>query len=177
MFANNLFARTQRSTPTGLRVQLPAAAMPVNTQGQRIGVADYDRSEGFSPGSSVIVHLAGLDNTQALARTGAVGLVDMAQAFAKHQPIVVIDASTGRRQLIWSELDASATGPRDTNLLIHPGKDFTEGHTYIVALRNLRDARGHLISAPSWFKQLRDSRTLPPRERSPVARRSRAYAP
>ena len=32
--------------------------------------------------------------------------------------------------------------------MIHPGKNFTEGHTYVVALRNLRTAPGKLIKAP-----------------------------
>jgi hypothetical protein len=160
-FPSNRFTRPDHATPTGLRVHLPAGAMPVNAHGQRISVAEYDRNDGFSPGSTVIVHVAGLDNPQALARTGAAGLTNMGQALANHQPIVVIDASTGHRQLIWVELDANATSPQSTDLLIHPGKNFTEGHTYIVALRNLRDASGHLIGAPVWFERLRDTRPLP----------------
>jgi hypothetical protein len=99
----------------------------------------------------------------------------MAQAFAKRAPIVVIDASTGKRALIWSELDANATGPSTTNLLIHPGKNFTEGHAYIVALRGLRNAGGHLISAPSWFARLRDNRSLPPIESAQRARYERIF--
>ncbi len=175
-FPNNLFTRPDRSSPTGLRVQLPVAAMPVNTSGQRIGVAEYDRNDGFSPGSALIVHVPGLDNAAAFARTGAVGLLDMSQAFARRQPIVVIDEQTGQRQLIWSELDANATSPADTNLMIHPGKNFTEGHTYAVALRNLRTAGGAEISAPSWFVKLRDKRRLPAGERPQKARYERIFA-
>ena len=59
---------------------------------------------------------------------------------------MIIDEQTGRRQLIWSELDANAPNRADTNLLIHPGKNFTEGHTYVVALRGLRKANGKLIA-------------------------------
>jgi hypothetical protein len=106
-------------------VALPAAAMPVNVHGQRIGVSEYDRSDGFSPGSALIVHVPGLDNAQAFARTGAVSLADMSQAFAPRQPIVVIDERTGQRQLIWAELDANAGSAASTNLMIHPGKNFT----------------------------------------------------
>jgi hypothetical protein len=174
-FPSNLFTRPDRRTPTGLRVHLPAGAMPRNTKGQRISVAEYDRNDGFSPGSSLIVHVPGLDNPQAFAKTGAVSLANMGRAFAKRAPIVVIDASTGHRQLIWSELDANATGPSTTNLLIHPGKNFTEGHTYIVALRGLRDAAGHVISAPGWFERLRDNRSLPAVERSQRARYERIF--
>jgi hypothetical protein len=160
-FPNNLLTRRDPSTPTGLRVLLPPAAMPVNNSGQRIGVTEYDRNDGFSPGSSLIVHVPGLDNAQAFQNTAAVPLTNMAQAFAPRQPIVVIDAATGRRQLIWAELDANTTTPQDTNLIIHPGKNFLEGHTYIVALRQLRDSSGHVIGAPTWFGLLRNGGRLP----------------
>jgi hypothetical protein len=175
-FPNDLFTRPDRSTPTDLRVDLPADAMPVNTSGQQVSVSEYDRNDGFSPGSALIVHVPGLDNPAAFQKTGAVGLLDMSQSFAERQPIVVIDEQTGRRQLIWSELDANASLPQDTNLLIHPGKDFTEGHTYVVALRDLRDASGNTIAAPSWFEKLRDHQPLPPVERSQRGRYARIFA-
>ena len=44
--------------------------------------------------------------------------------------------------------------------MIHPGKNFTEGHTYIVALRNLRTASGSVIRSPKWFTRLRSGRRL-----------------
>jgi hypothetical protein len=174
-FPNDLFTKPDQSTPTGLRLDLPASAMPVNKNGQAVSTAEYDRNDGFSPGSAMIVHVPGLDNQQAFARTGAVGLADMSQAFAPNQPIVVIDEKSGRRQLIWSELDANQTAPDATNLLIHPGKNFSEGHTYVVALRNLRDSSGNVIPAPQWFELLRDNRPLPPNESSQVSRYTRIF--
>ena len=48
----------------------------------------------------------------------------MSAAFAKRAPIV--DAKTGKRQLIWAELDSQATGPRQA-LLIHPGANWRRG--------------------------------------------------
>jgi hypothetical protein len=169
-FPDNRLTRHDATSVTGLRVNLPQAAMPVNTKGVQIQVGPYDRNDGFSPGSAIVVRIPGLDNAHALQRTGAVGLTDMARTFARRQPIVVIDQSTGRRQLIWSELDANAKGAANTDLLIHPGKDFTEGHTYIVALRNLRTAGGNLIKAPKWFELLRDGHRLPAAERAQSGR-------
>ena len=175
-FPNNLFTRPDHSSRTGLRVNLPAAAMPINTSGQRVSVAPYDRADGFSPGSAAILHVPGLDNAAAFARTGAAGVLDMAKSRGKNQPIVIIDEQTGRRQLVWSELDANAKTPQTTDLLIHGGKDFVDGHTYVVALRNLRTAAGHVISAPKWFERLRDNRALPRNERSQRARYARIFA-
>jgi hypothetical protein len=175
-FPNNLFTTPDASSPTGLRVRLPVQAMPTNRSGQRIEVAEYDRNDGFSPGSTVVVHVPGLDTEQALSNTGAVRLANMSETFAPSQPVVIIDQSTGTRQLIWSELDASASTPQSTDLLIHPGVDFSEGHTYVVALRDLRNASGQLIPAPRWFERLRDDRVLPPDERSQRARYETIFA-
>ena len=88
----------------------------------------------------------------------------------------LIDERTGKRQLIWSELDANQTARGDINLLIHPGKNLAEGHTYVVALRNLRNAGGKLIKAPAWFERLRDGRRLPRAERSQRGRYARIFA-
>lgn len=159
-FPDNRLTRADHASATGLRLNLPAAAMPRSVKGVRIQPGPYDSNDGFSPGSTIVVHVPGLDNGRALARTGAVSLVDMAAAFAKRQPIVVIDQATGRRQLIWAELDANAKGAANTDLLIHPGKLLAEGHTFIVALRGLRTAGGRLIRAPRWFAQLRDGAKL-----------------
>ena len=95
-FPNNQFTIRDRSTATGLRLNLPARAMPVNTKGQRISVTEYDRNDGFSPGSAMIVHVPGLDNARAFARTNPVGVLNLSRAFAKNAPIVVIDERTGR---------------------------------------------------------------------------------
>ena len=62
-----------------MRVNLPAAAMPVNASGVRIAAGPYDRNDGFSPGSAIVLHIPGLDNQQALGRTGAVPLPNMGQ--------------------------------------------------------------------------------------------------
>ena len=45
----NLTAKDGKS-PTGLRLRLPARAMPANKAGRRIAVADHNRQDGFSPG-------------------------------------------------------------------------------------------------------------------------------
>ncbi len=88
----------------------------------RIATAPYDRNDGFSPGSVILLHIPGLDNARALKRTNPVPLTDMAQTFAKRAPIVVIDEATGKRQLIWAELDQQATSAAATDLMIHPAR-------------------------------------------------------
>ena len=154
-YPDNRLTVRDRHSITGRRVRLPQRAMPRNVGGVPIKVGPFDQADGFSPGSSIVVHVPGLTSAAAMARTGAVSLQNMAASFRKRAPIVVIDQATGRRQLIWSELDANATSPDTTDLLIHPGRDFLEGHTYVVALRDLRTASGARIASPRWFAQLR----------------------
>jgi hypothetical protein len=155
-FPSDHYTVADPGTPTGLRVNLSDASTPANHSGVHINPADINRSDGFSPGESIVTRVPGLDNPTAFQKTGAVPLTDMGQAFAPNQPIVLIDASTGQRQLIWSELDSTASSPGNTDLIIRPGRNLIEGHRYIVAMRNLRDAAGNVIPAPPGFALYRD---------------------
>ena len=155
-FPSDHYAVPDSSTPTGMRVNLSDASTPANKGGVHINPAGINTSDGFSPGESVVTRVPGLDNPQAFHNTGAVPLTDMDRAFDPNQPIVLIDASTGQRQLIFSELDSTATSPASTDLIIRPGRNLIEGHRYIVALRNLKDASGATIPAPPGFALYRD---------------------
>jgi hypothetical protein len=174
-YPDNRLTRADKTSVTGVRVDLPAAAMPANTKGVRVQTGPYDRNDGFSPGSSIVLHIPGLDTAAALARTGVVPLTNIAQSLAKRQPVVLIDQATGQRQLIWGELDANAKGAANTDLIIHPAKLLAEGHTFIVALRDLRTAKGKLIPAPAWFARLRDGGRLPAAERSQRTRYAKIF--
>jgi hypothetical protein len=163
-FPSDQFTVPDAAAVTGLRVRLPAAALPVANDGVRLRVGAYDDSDGFSPGSTLIVHVPGLDNQQALQRTGAAGLLDIGGSMSANQPIVVLDAQTGQRVPIWTELDPVGAPPASTDLVIHPAGSFVEGHTYVVVLRSLYTASGDLIRSPPWFARLRTGRRLPAAE-------------
>ena len=95
-FPSDLFTVADGAAVTGLRVRLPGSVLPVYDEGVRLRTGPYDASDGFSPGSTLIVHVPGLDNQQALQRTGAAGLLDIGQSMAPGQPIVVVDEQTGQ---------------------------------------------------------------------------------
>ena len=78
----------------------------------------------------------------------------------------MIDTTTGDRWPIIAELDPNPhlNQPGDTpdvNLIIRPMQNFTEGHRYIVALRNLKDASNNPVSAPESFRVFRDNVATP----------------
>jgi len=169
-FPDNRLTKPVKGSATGLQLNLPQAAMPENTTGVQVSPAPYNQNDGFSPGSAILLHISQLDTQKALTETKAVGLLNMSAYKAKDAPIMVIDEKTGQRQMIYTQLDANATSAATTNLMILPGSNWQDGHTYVVVLRDLRNASGHLISAPSWFEKLRDGKRLPAAERSQAKR-------
>jgi hypothetical protein len=153
---NDYYTRPDSTTDTGKRVDVRAASTPSNVHGVHMDPSEIDTSDGFSPGAMIVLRVPGLDNRAAFRQTGAVPVTDMARSFDRNQPIVLIDAKTGKRQLIWSELDSLASSPDQTDLIIRPGQNLKEGHRYIVALRDLKYAGGGTIPAPQGFRLYRD---------------------
>jgi hypothetical protein len=148
-FPNDFFTKPDRSTPTGRRIAFDLTAMPRNVAGRPIDPTDWNRGDGFSPGSQIVTLVPGLD----LAKTGAVPITDIGAYSDREAPVVVIDAASGKRWPIWTELDES-TALR--TLLIRPARNFREGHRYIVALRDMKDAQGRAIAPGAGFRAFRD---------------------
>lgn len=157
-FPNDHFTRADRSSATGRRLDLAPGATPANVGGVHISVEELNRSDGFSPGPMISVRIPGLDNQAAFDRTGLVPEGDMSRTYAADQPALLIDSETGRRHLIWAELDGTATADENRSLIIRPGQNLVNGRRYIVALRNLEDADGRPLAAPAGFRLYRDNR-------------------
>jgi hypothetical protein len=138
----------------GGRLALNNSMMPRSTSGTPIDASDYNRSDGFSPGQIIVTLVPGLD----LRRSGAAPITNMGRSLRPRQPIVVIDAKTLERQLIWSELNAIPENPAERTLNVSPGVGWREGRRYIVALRNLRRSDGSIIRARRAFRRYRDGR-------------------
>src|SRR3954465_15483430 len=92
-FPNDFFTKADRSTPTGRRVAFDLTSMPRNVAGKPIDPTDWNRADGFSPGSQITTYVPGLD----LAKTGSVPITDIGAYSDRDAPVVVIDAATGRR--------------------------------------------------------------------------------
>lgn len=172
-FPNDHFTKPAAGTDTKLRVDLNLLSMPRNTAQKPIDPADYDRNDGFSPGSAITTKVPGLDNAAALNRTGAVPITDMARYADRDQAVVVIDTATGRRWPIWTELDANAKSEADRVLFVRPARNFLEGHRYVVALRDLRRSDGSAIAPTDAFRFYRDAIATKPRVDAFEARRPR----
>src|SRR4051794_2159442 len=159
-FPNDRLTKKDKTTDTGRRLNLKLAQMPKNDKGVPIDPSDMNRADGFSPGSSIVL--------KAKLPKNAVAVNDLPQFKSKHAPITVTDAKSHKRWPIWAELDSNATKAKDRLLLIHPAKNFLEGHTYVVKVKGVKPFRFTVASARSLagrmlairndaFKQLGDT--------------------
>jgi VCBS repeat-containing protein len=174
---NNYF--TKADDPTGLTapntdtdklLNLNVLSMPANKAGKPIDPTEHNLNDGFSPGNMIITKVPGLNSLEAFENTGAVG-IDTPDAYDDvNQPIVVINADTGERHPVWSEIDFNPLDPavcgnapkppcepESVNLIIRPLENFEEGERYIVALRRLKDANGDTIQPSNGFRVYRDN--------------------
>src|SRR6478672_3643509 len=154
-FPNDYFTKADPSTPTGRLLDFDLLGMPRNKAEKPIDPTDWNRADGFSPGSLIVTKIPQIQTQAALTRSGAVPITDLKRAYDPGAPIVVLDADTGKRQLIWSEIDSSVPAG-NRSVLIRPAKNLLEGHRYIVALRNLKGDDGKPVAAQAAFKALRD---------------------
>jgi len=154
-FPNDHFT-VRADTATGRQLNLKTASMPANRFGVHINAADYNYSDGFSSGQEIVTKVPGLDTSKALRRTHAVRLTNLGAYDRPDAPIVVIDADTGKRWPIFSEIDVNPPDPADRTLIIRPAVNFHAKHRYIVALRDLRRADGTRIPASPAFRYYRD---------------------
>ena len=156
-FPSNFNTVAQKGSDTSLRLNFSASQFPKNVKGKSGFPPELNRNDGFSPGSALLTYVPGID----IAKTGAAPITDIAQYSKANAPIVVIDVKTGQRHPIWAELDTNADAISEAKgqlLMIHPAKNFLEGHTYIVALRDLKNSTGKTIPAGAAFASLRNGK-------------------
>jgi hypothetical protein len=182
-FPNNFFTVADPTTATGRRVNLSPAAMPrngtdattgeVGGEGKPVDPTEWNRNDGFSPGTPVITFVPGLDLHRTWGTTNrphsAAGpnepgyfdhrdqITDVDLSLDPGSPIAIVNAATGQRHPFWSELDAHPqTGDDRRALILRPARNFDEGGRYIVVLRRLKDAAGNAIAAGPAFAAYRD---------------------
>jgi hypothetical protein len=155
-FPDNYYTVASPNSETGRQINFQTEAMPANAYAQQIEAGPYNASNGFSQGATILVKIPGIETVADVSATGATPINHIGWYTAKNAPVVVIDASTDKRQPIWTEIDTNAKDPAKRLLEIHPAVNFESGHRYIVALRNLKNAAGKKLRAPAAFRYYRD---------------------
>jgi hypothetical protein len=155
-FPDDYYTKADPTSPTGRRIDFRELATPTNAASQHIEVGPYNAGDGFSPGSVIALKIPGISTRADVAAMHAVPINHLGQYANAAAPVVVIDASTGQRWPIWVEIDSTVKAEK-ANLEIHPSVNFTSGGHYIVALRNLKNAKKEHLQAPQGFRYYRDN--------------------
>src|SRR4051794_11977601 len=71
-FPNDYFTKADPASPTGRRLDFELLGMPRNRAEKPIDPADWNRSDGFSPGSLIVTKIPQIQTQAALTRSGAV---------------------------------------------------------------------------------------------------------
>ena len=149
---NDRFTTPDGATDTGRRIALDLDSMPRNVIDVPVDPTEWNRNDGWSPGSPLLTLVPHLD----LVKTGAAPITDIERSLDADAPILVLDAASKERQLAWAELDAQADPDTDPILFVRPAKNFLESGRYVAVLRNLRDSTGAVLQPSRAFRIYRD---------------------
>ena len=180
-YPNDFFTVVDGTTDSGRRINFSIDAMPrtgaevtEGGEGKPVDPTEWNRNDGFSPGSMVMTYVPGIDLHQTWgtqdrdfsdAGINELGYFDHRDHIAdiglyesEDAPIVIVNAETGERHPFWSELDShrGAVEAEERVLILRPAVNFEEGARYVVALRNLKDSSEAVIPAGDAFAALRD---------------------
>jgi hypothetical protein len=169
-YPNNYFTVADGASPTGLRLNLSSESMPTNLNGTPAFDPALNRNDGFSPTNVILARVPGIETPQALRANGLVPQMDIGAYADPDQRVVLINAATGERQPIWTEVDMvpGTPNPHDGNqvqgtdddrmLMIHPAVALDYGTRYLVALRDLHDLGGQPLEPNPVFEAYRKGR-------------------
>lgn len=148
-FPNNVFTVADARAPSGRRLALSRAAMPPTNDGFQGEPGAFNDRDGFSPGGTILAHIAGA------TATGLVGPLNIGESLGDASPTVLLDATTGERVPHFAELDIHAP-PGEASLMIQPAVTLDYTHRYIVGVHGLVDDAGSAVAASDAFVALRD---------------------
>ncbi|MBM4243004.1 MAG: hypothetical protein FJ148_04210 [Deltaproteobacteria bacterium] len=148
---NDFYTVADGAQPTGRRVAFAADSLPANAAGKHVDPTEWNRNDGFSPGSAVLAFLPGVD----LAASGAARIDAIGRSLDDDSPTVIVDLATGERRPHWAELDLNAPDGERT-LILRAAVNHLDGHRYAVAFRRLVDGSGTAIAPSPAFRAYRD---------------------
>jgi hypothetical protein len=156
-FPSDFFLKIDTSLPTGHRVVIPEAALPVPVRGR--GPLDFSRtvtSDGFSPGSQILAMLPGAIDGSSLAGYAPREPEKALRSLDADSPTLLVQVSNGHKVAHIAEIDVRAPRPARQALILRPLERLLAGETYAVGISSLRDISGADIEPSPGFRALRD---------------------
>lgn len=150
------YEKTDSSTVSGFKVDLPREAMPVNEDGAVVEPDGLNRSDGFSPSGSL---LAAFPN--GVSTAGLPSFKNPDESLADTSPIVLIDLDTMERAPFFAEVDQNTEDITKRDLIIRPLERLHGGAHYVVAIKNtVKSADGSDLPVSPGFAALRDGKSF-----------------
>ena len=142
------------TSPTGVRVNIPQAGIPIDPGSPTIEVDPINTADGCSPAGPILVHFGVDIDPLQLTRQS-----ELLESVGSDNPIALFDLETGRRLMFMSEMDMNrrAAYPGRYALIIRPMEPMEMGHRHVVVLTSeLQDDEGNALQSPPAFEVLRD---------------------
>lgn len=153
-FPSNVYTVDATDTPTGRRVKIDDAMLPVASNGQRGSGAPWSKSDGFSASGAILAHLPGA------TAAGLAPVDDPKRSLEADSPTVLLDTVSGQRVLHFAEIDRAEGDSEHRSFVIRPLVPLVDGRRYIVAIRKVKGDKGEIAPSPA-FKALRDLEASP----------------
>lgn len=152
-FPSSYYLKTDISTVTGFRVNIPEGVLPVNDDGVPLSPVPYNHADGFSPATPALAYFKeGIDGST------LPGINNIADSVTPASSIQILDMSTGERVPLFAELDANAQESDRQALIIRPVIRLKPATRYAVVITDkVLNKNGHPLTIPEPFKIIRDN--------------------
>jgi hypothetical protein len=146
------YTKADPTSPTGVRVDIPRNAMPVNVDGIAVEPAFFNRWDGFSAIGPMLAAFP-----SGVSADGLPTFKNPDDSLAPNSPIVLLDMNTHERAPFFAEVDQNTSDVTKRNLIIRPLARLHTSSRYVVAIRStVKAADGGELAAPPAFAALRD---------------------
>jgi len=154
---SSIYQRADSTSPTGVRLDLPLGALPMNVDGIEIDPGWINQRTGFSPMTQILVTFpSGVDGANLVPYT------DFGASLTDASPTVIVDLTTGERVAHFAELDVNELDYPDRQVVyLRPAARLVGAHHYAVGVRKSLKAKGggELASTPQFLALLAGKRT------------------
>jgi hypothetical protein len=150
-FPNSFYMKSDDTTPTKLRLQVPRDGMPMNRFGQRIDPASLNEADGFSTLAPILFTLE-----ENVRREDLAGVKDISRSTSSDSTTLIIDSETLELIPHWTEIDEyqssfASDSTKPSHVIIQPAVPLRHSRRYIVVVKGMhsRKGGGSLMIEPS----------------------------
>jgi hypothetical protein len=149
---SSAFLVEDSTTRTGYRLQLPAALMPVNSNGVAVDPGPWNSRDGFSPMTTLFAEWTSVIDPSNLPTWH-----DPGASLDAASPTILVDVDSGQLIPHFVELESSPeVAAGHTEMYIRPAARLGEGRHYAVGIRALVTVDGSQVVVSAPFRELRD---------------------